>query len=81
MTKETPRRSTSPPIASAQLAGLREVAVELGPLLGDDLEARLLAEIDAAAAAYETGDVDQGRHLGRPRSSARWRPMSRASWV
>jgi predicted lipoprotein len=47
----------------AQLAGLREVAVELGPLLGDELEARLLAEIDAAAAAYETGDVDEGRTL------------------
>ena len=47
----------------AQLAGLREVAVELGPLLGDELEARLLAEIDAAAAAYDAGDVEEGRTL------------------
>jgi predicted lipoprotein len=47
----------------AQLAGLREVAVELGPLLGDELEARLLAEIDTAAAAYEAGDVEEGRAL------------------
>ena len=47
----------------AQLAGLREVAIELGPLLGDELEARLLAEIDAAAAAYDAGDVEEGRTL------------------
>jgi predicted lipoprotein len=46
---------------AAQLAGLREVAASLGPLLGEELDSRLGAEIDAAAAAYSAGDMAAGR--------------------
>ena len=45
----------------AGLTGLRAVATSLRPLLGDGVGGRLLEEIDAATAALEAGDVEQGR--------------------
>ncbi len=66
LTEEPDTEGDAPPVDVAadrvgQLAGLREVAVALGPLLGDELGARLLAEIDAAGSAYRAGDVAEGR--------------------
>ena len=68
LTESADDEGDAPPVDVAadrvvQLAGLREVATSLGPLLGDELETRLLGEIDAAAAAYEAGDVEAGRTL------------------
>lgn len=48
---------------AAQLRGVAAVMTALGPLLGDDLDARLQGELDAAITAFDTGNVDAGRSL------------------
>ena len=63
MTRATPRRPTSPPIASRSWRGCARSPSSSDRSSGDELEARLLAEIDAAAAAYDAGDVEAGRTL------------------
>jgi predicted lipoprotein len=48
---------------AAQLGGVAAVARALAPLLGDELATRLDGELAAAVAAFEAGDIEQGRTL------------------
>jgi predicted lipoprotein len=48
---------------AAQLSGIADVYVELEPLLGDDLAARLDGELEAAQEAFASGQLDRGREL------------------
>lgn len=50
---------------AAVLEGVMEVWTALGPMLGDDLAERLLAQIEAARDAYSTDDIELGRELSR----------------
>jgi predicted lipoprotein len=63
-----PRGDSEVPIdlaadAAAELTGVARVVDALAPLLGDDLHTRLAGEVDDAIAAFEAGDVEEGRRL------------------